>query len=64
MPRNACYQLEGTEKTWKALRQINDPALYERHIINGYGHLDCIFGKHPDRDVYPVIQAALDAHNA
>jgi cholesterol oxidase len=35
---------------------------YERHVIPGYGHLDCIFGKNAAVDVYPVIARYLDAH--
>jgi cholesterol oxidase len=35
---------------------------YERHVIPGYGHLDCIFGKNAAVDVYPLILRYLDAH--
>jgi cholesterol oxidase len=35
---------------------------YERHLIPGYGHIDCMFGKNAPVDVYPVIVQYLNAH--
>ena len=43
-----------------ALRAANGSALYRRHVIPGYGHIDCIYGKDAVRDVYPLILAHLD----
>ena len=40
--------------------QANGRQLYERHVIPGYGHIDCIFGKNAAHDVYPLIVAHLD----
>jgi cholesterol oxidase len=33
---------------------------YERHVIDGYGHIDCIYGKDAARDVYPIVSDFLD----
>ena len=43
----------------KALRAA-DGDLYERHLIDGYGHIDCIYGKNAARDVFPVLADFLD----
>jgi cholesterol oxidase len=52
---NACFLPRSTEDTVAALSQANGAGLYRRHLIPGYGHIDCIFGKHAARDVYPHI---------
>jgi cholesterol oxidase len=53
--RNKCFLPESTEKTLAALAARNGEALYSRRVIPGYGHIDCIFGKSADSDVYPHI---------
>jgi len=58
---NECYLPRSTEETVAALSQINGAALYRRHVIPDYGHIDCIFGKSAARDVYPLIVEHLDA---
>lgn len=57
---NQCFVPESTEKTLEMLRARNDPALYDRHVVSGYGHIDCIFGKDAVNDVYPHILAHLE----
>jgi cholesterol oxidase len=57
---NACFKPESTEATVQRLGEVNGRQLYERHVIPGYGHIDCIFGKNAARDVYPLIIAHLD----
>lgn len=57
---NACFKPESTERTLQRLAEANGRQLYERHVIPGYGHIDCIFGKNAARDVYPLIIAHLD----
>jgi len=59
---NRCYLPESTALTVDRLSTVNDPALYDRQVIPGYGHIDCIFGKDADRDVYPLMLAHLDAN--
>lgn len=57
---NACFKPESTERTLERLAAVNGRQLYERKVIAGYGHIDCIFGKNAARDVYPLIAAHLD----
>jgi cholesterol oxidase len=58
---NKCWKPESTVITYELLRRHNDPNLYTRVPIPGYGHIDCIFGKDAARDVYPYILTHLDA---
>jgi cholesterol oxidase len=51
-----------TETTFNMLVDRFGAQQYERHLIPGYGHLDCIFGKNAAVEVYPVIARYLDAH--
>jgi cholesterol oxidase len=57
--KNECFLPESTELTVDALRRVNGDR-YERHLIDGYGHIDCIYGKDAARDVYPVVSDFLD----
>lgn len=57
---NACFKPESTARTLERLAQANGRQLYDRHVIAGYGHIDCIFGKNAARDVYPLIAAHLE----
>lgn len=58
---NDCFLPESTELSFNLLRAHNDPKLYSRHVIPGYGHIDCIFGQEAVRDVYPLILRHLEA---
>ncbi|MGF6774370.1 cholesterol oxidase [Paraburkholderia sp. GAS199] len=60
--RNETYLPESTQLTYDMLRRHFPEQPYERHLIPGYGHIDCIFGKHADVDVYPLIGRYLYAH--
>ncbi|MGN7760287.1 GMC family oxidoreductase N-terminal domain-containing protein [Paenibacillus sp. 22594] len=51
---------EGTRLTYDQLSEHNDPSLYKYHVIANYGHIDCLFGKHAVRDVYPLIAEHLE----
>ena len=57
--KNECFLPESTALTVDALRRVNGDR-YERHVIDGYGHIDCIYGKNAARDVYPVMADFLD----
>lgn len=57
---NECWEPKATEATYDALRATNGDKLYERVVVPGYGHLDCIFGDNAARDVYPTILAHLE----
>jgi len=58
---NDCFFPESTEITYNLLREKNGDTLYKRHVIPGYGHIDCIFGKNAVNDVYPLILEHLDS---
>lgn len=57
---NACFKPESTARTLERLAEANGRQLYDRQVIPGYGHIDCIFGKNAARDVYPLIAGHLD----
>jgi cholesterol oxidase len=57
---NACFLPRSTELTLMRLARAHGPALYQRRVIPGYGHIDCIFGKDAARDVYPHMLAHLE----
>jgi cholesterol oxidase len=52
---NLCFLPESTARTMELLQRCNGTDLYRRHVIPGYGHIDCMLGKHAARDVYPLI---------
>jgi cholesterol oxidase len=57
---NECYLPESTRLSYERLCQAYHPHQYQRVVIPGYGHIDCIFGERADRDVYPLIVNHLD----
>ncbi len=58
---NECFLPESTQITYDLLCQQNGKDLYTRHVIPGYGHIDCIFGKNTAVDVFPFILDHLTA---
>jgi cholesterol oxidase len=56
---NECFLPQSTQITYDLLRKTNGNDLYERHVVPGYGHIDCIFGKDAAVDVYPLILSHL-----
>ena len=56
---NGMFVPSSTELTYDLLRSENGDALYQRHLIKDYGHLDCIVGEHAARDIYPLVSEAL-----
>ncbi|HZZ12595.1 MAG TPA: alpha/beta fold hydrolase [Paraburkholderia sp.] len=60
--RNETYLPKSTRLTYDMLVEHFPEQPYERHIIPGYGHIDCIFGKNAADDVFPTIARYLDAH--
>ncbi|TVY17726.1 Cholesterol oxidase [Lachnellula arida] len=51
---------EATEKTYGLLRDTFGAKGYERHVIQGYGHLDCWMGREAYKDVYPMVRESVD----
>lgn len=60
--RNATYAPSSTEKTVRWLLEREPHAQIERELIEGYGHLDCMFGRDAALDVYPRMLEHLLAH--
>jgi cholesterol oxidase len=58
--QNQCFLPESTQITVDALSAENEPTLYTRHVIENYGHIDCIFGRDAVADVFPHILAHLE----
>ena len=59
--KNHCFLPESTQLTLDELASANGAALYQRHVVPGYGHIDCIFGKNAVNDVYPLMLEHLEA---
>ena len=59
--QNECFLPVSTELTMNELAKANGSNLYKRHVIPGYGHIDCIYGKNAARDVYPFVLEHLEA---
>jgi cholesterol oxidase len=57
---NMCFLPEGTKLTMDALTKANGTDFYTRHLVPGYGHIDCIFGANAARDIYPLILNHLE----
>ncbi|RDL32056.1 uncharacterized protein BP5553_09458 [Venustampulla echinocandica] len=51
---------ESTEKTYGILRDTFGSVGYERHVVQGYGHLDCWMGREAYKDVYPIVREQVD----
>jgi cholesterol oxidase len=61
---NQCFLPKSTEKAQQWLRQHFPGVAFERHVIPGYGHIDCIFGQDAHRDVYPLVLHHLEQYAA
>ncbi|MGA2987972.1 MAG: alpha/beta fold hydrolase [Terriglobia bacterium] len=59
--QNECFLPASTEITMSDLAKANGSKLYQRHVIPGYGHIDCIYGKNAAKDVYPFVLEHLEA---
>lgn len=57
---NRCFLPESTKITYDLLCEANGADLYTRHVVDGYGHIDCIFGRDAAADVYPHFLAHLE----
>ena len=61
---NRLFLPQGSENTFRFLCKTNGPEYYVRHVVPNYAHMDCFVGKDADRDVFPIVLAELDKHNA
>jgi cholesterol oxidase len=53
--KNGLFDVESTKETYESLCKANGENLYKHHVIKGYGHNDCMYGKNADKDVFPLI---------
>jgi cholesterol oxidase len=58
---NRMFVPESTRKTYDLLCDANGPERYTRTVHDGFGHLDCYFGKGAPELIWPDIARALDA---
>ena len=56
---NNVFVPEATRRTYELLCERNGDEYYDRKVIEGYGHLDCIVGERANEDVFPLIADAL-----
>ncbi len=61
---NQCFLPESTRRTFDTLRERNGSHLYTRHVVAGYGHIDCIYGHRAALDVYPFMLNHLEGLGA
>jgi cholesterol oxidase len=57
---NRCFLPDSTKITYDLLCATNGAGLYTRQVVDGYGHIDCIFGQNAAADVYPHFLAHLE----
>jgi len=57
---NKVLNPESTDKTYTILRETFGSDLYERKLVQGYGHLDCWMGREAYQDVYPMLRQQID----
>jgi len=62
--KNRTFVPRSTELTYKWLVDHNGPALYKRHVIADYGHIDSFMGAEASQDFYPVFLEQLEASPA
>jgi cholesterol oxidase len=62
--KNQCFLPESTQRAQAWLRENFPGVPFERHVIPEYGHIDCIFGQHAHRDVYPLVLQHLEKYAA
>ncbi|MCG9768349.1 GMC family oxidoreductase N-terminal domain-containing protein [Pseudoalteromonas piscicida] len=59
---NECYLPESTKKTYERLCHAFGDAQFTRKVIPNYAHIDCIFGRQADVDVFPHILNHLERY--
>lgn len=59
---NQCYLPESTLRTYNTLGNLHGFEQYQREEVEGYAHIDCIFGYKASVDVFPKIVAHLNEH--
>ena len=60
---NQMFEPKSTLTTYNKLVETNGSKLYQRFIIPGYGHNDCMYGKNTATDVFPHILQQFEVFN-
>lgn len=58
--KNSLFKPASTQKTFERLKKANGAELYNYHLIENYGHNDCMYGKEASKHVFPKIQEHLE----
>ena len=63
---NRILMPESTQRTLAWMRRSNPAhaALYSRHVFPTYAHMDLFIGRNAHRDIFPFIEATLNAYNS
>jgi choline dehydrogenase-like flavoprotein len=60
---NDVFAPRGTLESMRLLQEvIGADSQVARHVVDGYGHLDCVVGNDAATDVFPRIACFLDGH--
>ncbi len=57
---NKVLNPESTDKSYSIMRDRFGTADYSRHVVQGYGHLDCWMGREAYKDVFPIVREEVD----
>jgi cholesterol oxidase len=57
---NHVFDPKSTLTTYNNLCNANGTQFYKRHVIPGYGHNDCMYGKNAVVDVFPLIREQFE----
>jgi hypothetical protein len=57
---NKTLDPKSTDKSYSILKDTFGPANYKRHVVPGYGNLDCWMGREAYKDVYPMVREEVD----
>jgi cholesterol oxidase len=58
--KNGVFLPESSEGSYNELCAANGSEYYTRHVLDGYGHNDCLIGKNTAHDVYPLVLEHLE----
>ncbi|KAL4772074.1 hypothetical protein BDW60DRAFT_222698 [Aspergillus nidulans var. acristatus] len=58
--KNQVFNPESTLRDYELLRRAFGEHMYRRFLVEGYGHLDTIVGRHADKDVYWKVEGHID----
>jgi hypothetical protein len=57
---NKVLSPESTDKSYTILRDMFGAKNYDRHVVQGYGHLDCWMGRESYKDIFPMVREEVD----